>query len=433
MFAAPRPGTGSARYPVGLAWAVLLTAAALTSPLRAAAPPPADSAGSGPPVPLLLQAPAAGDSAPGGATPRGAAPAPADTAARRRARELYGRGILLEQQAAYSAAIVSYTNAARMDPTLRGPSFRIGQLYASRRQWDPAARAFREEMRRDPNHRPAAREFALMLVELGDTTRAVRMLEGLTRRAPADPTVWRALGFAHERRGDHRAAEKALRGAVALDAKYALAWRDLGVVLAAQDRTREARDAYRRAIAAAPRDVGAIVNLANLESGAGAHARALELYRSAEKLDSLQGYAYQGQVRELVALGREADAGDVWRRWVAVTPQDLEVRESAARHFLRQRRPDVAVAIARDGVRAAPDASGTWWLLGEMHAQMGDTLSAISTLHEARDRAQAPRERDRVEASLATLRAAASESLRTRFAEDSTAKAIADTSRTRPR
>jgi Flp pilus assembly protein TadD len=258
------------------------------------------------------------------------------------------------------------------------------------------------------------------------------MLEDLTRKAPADPTIWRALGFAHERLRNHRAAEKALRGALGLDAKYALAWRDLGVVLAAQDRLPEAREAYRKAIAADPADVGAVVNLANLESEAGAHARALELYRSAEKLDSLQGYAYEGQVRELVALGREADAGDVWRRWVTRTPQDLEVREGAARHFVRQRRADVAVAIARDGVRVAPDAGGTWWLLGEMQAQSGDTLAAMSAFHDAARRARQPSERERAEASLATLRNLASHPLRTRFAADS-AQAIADTARTRQR
>lgn len=420
MFAASRPGAGPARWPAGLTWIVLLTVAAFASPLHAATPPPVDSASFDPPAAPLLR-------------PPGPASAAVDTATRRRAREMYGRGILLEQQGAYSAAIVSYTKAGQTDPTLRGPSFRIGQLYASRRQWDPAARAFREELRRNPDDRPAAREYALMLVELGDTTRPLQMLENLTRRAPGDATVWRALGFVHERRGNHRAAEKALRGAIALNEKYVLAWRDLGVVLAAQDRTREARVAYQRVLALAPEDVSAIVNLANLESAAGAHARALELYRSAEKLDSLQGYAYQGQVRELVALGREADAGDVWRRWVEVTPQDLEVRESAARHFLRQRRPDIAVALGREGVRLAPSASAAWWLLGEMHAQMGDTLSAVSTLHEAGQHARDAQDRERAQASLAALRAAASPPLRARFPADSLGPAPADTARVRGR
>lgn len=402
----------------------LLTTCAMKTISYAAPAPSADSIRiDSPPAPLLRAPAAPPDTAP-------SAPSPADTAAqgiRKRAREIYGRGMLLEEQRAFSGAIVSYTNAARMDPTLRGPSFRIGRLYASRRQWDPAARAFREEMHRNPDDRAAAREYALMLVELGDTTRPVRMLKDLTRRAPSDPTLWRALGFTQARLQQYAAAEKSLRGAVALDAKYALAWRDLGVVLVAVERPREAREAYRRAVAADPRDGGAVLNLANLESEQGEHTRALELYRTAERLDTLQGYAYRGQVRELVALGREADAGDVWRRWLTRASFDTEVRESAARHFLRQRRPDVALAIARDGIRIAPDQGETWWLLGEMQSQNGDTLAAMSAFLSAqRSRTGSAR----AESSLTTLRSLASHALRTRFAADSAAQALADTSRT---
>src|SRR4030095_14347152 len=162
--------------------------------------------------------------------PKTPPPAAEDTvpaAPRRRARQAYARGIALERQGAYAAAIVSYTEAARTDPTLRGASFRIGELFAWKRQWDPAARAYREELHRDPDSRDAAREYALMLAELGDTTRPVRMLEALTRRAPSDAKAWRALGFAYARVGRREDAERALRGSIALDAKNAAARADL--------------------------------------------------------------------------------------------------------------------------------------------------------------------------------------------------------------
>ncbi len=360
------------------------------------------------------------------------APAEVDTAvvsARKRARESFGRGLMLEEQQAFSAAIVSYTNAARMDPTLRGPSFRIGLLYASRRQWDPAARAFREEMRRAPDDRAAAREYALMLFELGDTTRTVRMLQDLTRRLPSDATLWRALGFVHGRLERFAEAERELRGAVALNDRYALAWRDLGVVLAARGKPREAREAYRRSIAADPGDEGAVVNLANLESEQGSHARALALYRDAERIDTTQALAYRGQIRELVSLGREGDAGAVWRRWLSRTPYDLVVRQGTARHFVRQRRTDVALAVAREGVRLEPAQGGTWELLGEMHAAAGDTLAALGAYRDAERRFDDPAERARAEASIAALRAVASDSLRAGFAADSVEHARPDTTR----
>lgn len=373
-----------------------------------------------PPAPLI-RSPSAGVSP--------VTAAPEDTAlasARRRAREAFGQGLALESQRAYAAAIMSYMNAARIDPTLRGASFRIGRLYASRAQWDPAARAFREELRRNPNDRAAEREHALMLVELGDTTRPMRVLKALTRRAPNDETIWRALGFVQSRLGLHEEAEKSLRGAVALNAKYALAWRDLGVVLVARGRPAEAREAYRRSIRLDPEDEGAVINLANLEADAGDHERALSLYRDVERLDTLQAYAYRGQIRELVTLHREADAGAVWRRWLARVPTDAVVREGAARHFVRQRRTDVALALAREGVRLLPRQGEPWWLLGEMHALAGDTAAALSAYHDAGRRFEDPEGRARAGASLAALFAVAPESLRARFMADTTEQGRAD-------
>jgi tetratricopeptide (TPR) repeat protein len=301
----------------------------------------------------------------------------------------------------------------------------MGFLFASRQQWDAAARAFREELRRDPGSRVATREYAVTLAELGDTTRAIRMLEDLSRRAPQDATVWRALGFAYTKAGRYAQAEKALRGAVALNSRYALAWRDLGVVLALLDKPAEARTAYGRALAADPTDETATVNLANLESRLGKHPEALALYRQAEKLDSTQALAYRGQIAELVMMDREVEAGDVWRRWLAVFPDDTQVREGTARHFVRIDRSDAALAVAREGVRRAPRDGESWWLLGEVQSLTGDPASAHTSYLEAAERFRAPADSARVAASLDSLYAEAPDSLRERFAAERAARAKA--------
>ena len=383
---------------------------------------------------------AAGENAPARVAPVAQAGEPAaafeDTAIanpRARAKEAFGRGLLLERDKAYSAAIMSYLNAARWDPTLTGPSLRMGILFASRQQWDPAARAFREELRRDPGNVVATREYGMALAELGDTTRAMRMLEDLSRRVPEDPTVWRALGFAYTRAGRLEAAGKALRGAVALRAEYALAWRDLGVVLGLRDRPDEARRAYRRALAIDPADEPTTVNLANLESRSGRHEEALELYRRAERMDTTQTRAFRGQVTELVLLAREEEAGEVWRRWLAAHPDDTQVRESAARHFVRAGRADVALALAREGVRRAPRDGEAWWLLGEVQALAGDPRGAHTAWLEAADRVRAPEDSVRVASSLAALRQAAPDSLRSQFAADSAARVQRGPAPGRPR
>ncbi|HXS82305.1 MAG TPA: tetratricopeptide repeat protein [Methylomirabilota bacterium] len=410
---------------VALVALLLPTAAAhAQKPPQKASKPPAkqparpDSAlPESPPGPLIV-------------TPKAPPPAPEDTAlagARRRARQAYARGIALERQGAYAAAIVSYTEAARTDPTLRGPSFRVGELFAWKHQWDPAARAYREELHRDPDSRDAAREYALMLVELGDTTRPVRMLEELTRRDANDSKAWRALGFAYARLGRLDDAERAIRGSIALDAKSAAAWRDLGVIYAERGDERGARDAYRRALAIDPNELPTIINLANLEGRSGNHEAALARYREAAQRDSTYLDAYRGQIRELVVLGREEDAGAVWKRWLAVAPDD-EVREGAARHYVRQGRTDIAMEIARNAVRDAPRAGEPRWLLGEVQLAAGDTVAALGSYRDAWMRYKQTSDRARAEASIAALRAAArSDTLRARLAADSMRYARADT------
>ena len=417
--------------------APLRSAAALVlAGVLASASPPAAAPAAKPPAPPVAADSALHESSPAPliVTPArppaaaGAAPGIEDTAivnARKRAKEAFGRGLMLEEDKAYSAAIISYMNAARMDPQLAGPSLRVGLLFAARQQWDPAARAFREELRRDPGSRIATREYAVVLAELGDTTRAIRMLEDLSRRAPQDATVWRALGFAYTRAGRYAPAEKALRGAVALNSQYALAWRDLGVVLALRDKPVEARAAYGRALAVDPTDETATVNLANLESRLGKHSEALAHYRQAEKLDSTQVLAYRGQISELVLMDREVEAGDVWRRWLAVYPDDTQVREGTARHFVRIERADAALAVAREGVRRAPGSGESWWLLGEVQFMTGDAASAHTSFLEAAGRFRTPSDSARVAASLDTLYASAPDSLRERFAAERAARAKA--------
>ena len=143
--------------------------------------------------------------------------------------------------------------------------------------------------------------------------------------------------------------------------------------------------------------------------------------------DSSQAWAYRGQIRELVALGREPDAGAVWRRWLKVAPQEPEVREGAARHFVHQGRTDVGLEIAREGVRLEPHSGEAWWLLGEMNAESLDSRSALSAYREAAKYFKVPEDRARAEAGIAALRTVAPDSLRMLFTADSVAAAARDT------
>lgn len=347
---------------------------------------------------------------------------PADSSQRtlaQRAREQYDFGRGLEASGNLASAILSYRNALKLDPTLPDASFRIGRIYAARGQWAAAALAFAGEVQRDPSQRDAAREMGLALAQAGDSARSITQLELLTRRDARDQRSWQALAFAYSVAGRAHDAERALRRALALDPRDADAWRDLGVVLASMRRDAEARTAYTRAAQLAPRDATVPLNLGNLESLTGNPTAALKAYRRAEALDSLRVHAYRGQVRALASLQRDAEAGEVYRRWLRRAPTDTDTRMEAIQWFDAHGRGDVALELAGEGVRAAPRSGEARLQLGMAYHASGRIPEALTQFRQAEALLREPEQRARVGALVRQLRASAPDSLRGVFAADS--------------
>lgn len=353
---------------------------------------------------------------------------PLDTTAQtslQRGQAEYLKGRALERQGFPGAAIMAYTNAVRADPDLRDANFRMGKLFLTRQQWVPAALSFAEELRRDPGNREAGRELGWSMANAGDSARSIAQLELLVRRDARDAPAWQTLGFAYARFGRPADAERALRRAVALDPRDADAWRDLGVVLAAGGREAEARAAYQKALALAPSDETTLIDLANLEARSRRWNEALAAYRRAERVDSTQGLAYMGQVQALRALDRAADAGPVYRRWLAVHPDDANARIEAIVLFEQLGRHDVALELGRDAVRNAPDSGEARLALGLAHRAGGEIREAMLEFRQAERTLNQPEQRERVRALLGAIRATASDSLRALFEEDSLAQSAA--------
>ena len=416
-FRAPR-----SRLAATLAFVALATASRADAPPRLV-PPPTDSTSIlSAPAPLLV---------PGRANP-------ADTLHRSReqqARQQYLMARALERQASPASAIVAYRNAVQLDPKLRDAHYRMGKLFSAVRQHHAAALEYAAEILVDPSNRDAARAMGLELAQSGDTTRAIRQLELLTRRDPQDEPSWRALGFAYGAAGHMAPAERALRRALALDPKDADAWRDLGLVLAASNRETAAREAYRRAARLDPHDASSLVDLGNLEYRAKRAVAALAAYRAAVTLDSSLTPAYRGQIAVLRGQGRLADAGAVYRRWLAVDPHDSATRMEAMRLFDQLGRGDIALEVARDGVRADPRSGEAHLALGMAHHAGGQLRASLVELRAAEALLRLPEQRARVGALIRALRASAPDSLRALFAADSAAHELParpDTSRTPP-
>lgn len=338
-----------------------------------------------------------------------------------RARRFFELGRALERQHSPAAAIASYRNALKFDPKIVGPNERMGRLFFDAGQFGEAAKCFAAELARRPSSVDLARRLGLSQARNGQARAAIATLADLVRKHPNDGDSWQALGFAYMAGKHPRDAEIALRRAVALPPNRADKHRDLGVVLASVGKEREARAEYRRAAAADPHDPASWVNLANLDRRAGQLEDALQEYRAASARDSLYALAWQGQVQTLLALHREDEAGEAYRRWLRAVPGDASARYDAVRFFDGRGRPDVALEIARDGVRA-DDASGDAHLvLGMALQSTGNTRAALAEMRKAELRFPDRTGRERARQLIGALRELAPDSLRALFVADSVA------------
>jgi tetratricopeptide (TPR) repeat protein len=369
---------------------------------------PADTLSESAPAPLLL---------PG----RASQPDTARLSRAEQARQQYEKGLGLERMHAFAAAIICYRRAVALDPALAGPNYRMGMLFQNVSQIEEAVRAFAAEVKYHPGDAAAARELGLGLSQLGEHDRALAQLEFLTRRLPDDGANWRALGYAYMRAGRPGDAETALRRAIALPPQSALEHRDLGYVLAAAGREDEARAEYRRAIALDPKETGAWVNLANLERSKGDLQRSLADFREAAKRDSGLALAAKGEAQVLKDLKRFKEAGAAYRRLLAIDPADLDARFAAVHLYEALGRDDIALEVARDGVRHDRGSGEARLLMGMALEAQGRLREAAQELRRAESLAGDREGRERARRLIATLNAGAPDSLRALFAADSAA------------
>jgi tetratricopeptide (TPR) repeat protein len=349
-------------------------------------------------------------------------PSPPDSLIRDRfvrAEEQFRLGLSMEKSSP-GVAITAFRNALRLNPAIAEAHYRAGRLFMTRAQYGEAAKHFEAEIERRPAHEDATRQLGIALAHLGNPQRAVEVLERLLTRRRRDGATWHALGFAYGVAGRDRDAIAALRRAIALPPASAEEHRDLGALLAKTDRPREARTEYRRALGLAPGDAGTWFNIGNLDRRLGRPDDALLAYRRASSADSAFGAAYQAEIDLLRAQGRIAEAGEVYRRWLRNLPADHTVRLDAVSFFQGVGRHDVALEIARDGVREAGKAGEPHMIYGMALARHGDLREALRELRAA-EAAFAGRAADRQRALqlIAALHAAAPDSLREVFRADS--------------
>jgi serine/threonine-protein kinase len=185
----------------------------------------------------------------------------------------------------------------------------------------------------------------------GQYAESIAELRPVLAAHPKPDEAFRELGFGYRSTGDLAAAEEAFRTATALAADNWYNWNALGTFLAELGKVEPAAEALDRAVELAPAAaVWPRQNRGGLRLMTGDYTGAIEDFEASgvaasdADLASNLGTAYYFQ-------GDFARAEALYRRAVALDPEDAELHRNLGDALLRRRRPGDAQAEFRAAVR----------------------------------------------------------------------------------
>ncbi|MGC8838446.1 MAG: tetratricopeptide repeat protein, partial [Anaerolineae bacterium] len=152
-------------------------------------------------------------------------------------------------------ALREYQEAARYDPDDFTAWHAIGQILEERGQMDEAKAAYEKAvtaaeayLKGNPRDATVTYTLGLMYLLLGDTERAIALLQKAVALKPS-ADGHRSLGNAYSQAGEHEKALEEYQAALAMDPQNVASWTALGDTYATLGRTDEAIAAYRQALA----------------------------------------------------------------------------------------------------------------------------------------------------------------------------------------
>jgi tetratricopeptide (TPR) repeat protein len=277
-------------------------------------------------------------------------------------------------------------------------------------QYEPAAAAYREALRLDPDIPEAWAGLALLFEQQGRHEEASAAYREVARLKPDDAVAWYNLGVVHRKLGQHARATFAYREAIRLDAKMAEAWHGLGLAHAGQGQRDDAIAAQRQAVQIRADFAAAWLSLASLYEHAEEDAEAVAAYREALRARPDHAgawynlavlYRERGQLEDataafLEAIRRRPRDTDAWyglgmayslegyREGVLEVYQQLAIiNDAAAEEFAdRYVEPQKGGGDASRAY-APPHLARAWYDLGLMYRDQNQQAQAVSSLEEA--------------------------------------------------
>jgi tetratricopeptide (TPR) repeat protein len=246
-------------------------------------------------------------------------------------------------------------------------------LYHGRRL-DDAEALCRKLLARTPRHAPALHLLATITLHSGRYGEAIDCLLRATALRPADPELRYLLGTAYLQLEKAGEAIAAFEATLRLKSDHAEARCALGVALGKVGRLDDAAAAFRAALAANPKLVQALFNLAGLLA-ATEPAEAMEHYRAVLRLEPENPIAHHELGRLLAAADRTAEALPHFREVVRIEPGYSQGRINIGVSLAVLERWEEALLQMRETARLEPESA-------EAHHNLSSVLLRLGHLEE---------------------------------------------------
>lgn len=184
----------------------------------------------------------------------------------------------------------AFRRAVAADPHRREIAAALRQFRQGRRQ--AAEQAFRDILKRRPEHVPALVGLANIALDANAVEDAERLLRHALSIAPNMDMVWRGLARVHSERADYNGAEAAAERALALAPDNPDCWIMLGTVQAWGLRPEKARESFERALSIKANQPRAALSLGHVLKTIGERQACEQAYRRAIELNPDLGEAW---------------------------------------------------------------------------------------------------------------------------------------------
>jgi tetratricopeptide (TPR) repeat protein len=269
-------------------------------------------------------------------------------------------------------AVQAFRTVLHDQPELATIHYLLGQAYQLTGDTNLAKDSFERAVALYPDQMDAKRSLAVLESKSGRYQQARARLDDLLKQRPDDVTALDMLMTLDLVTKNWQGAEQTLARLRQISTgNNPLALLAEGRFYEAQRRLSEARRAYERAAVLAPNEPEPLMFLVKVEVALGQVTQSRT--RLEALLDSHKDHSFaHGLLGEVLALTREYDAAALhYREAVRVNPKWMTPWLNWATLSLSQKKPDIAVQVLEEGLKANPESEEFHMLLASAHSERG--------------------------------------------------------------